>query len=155
MTLYDRYINGETEEVYQDIHALGQDAFLPSNLIDVEKILTETFQRAAYNLDIIYQELKSINYLFITDTECNFENSLHKPFPDTDILLQQLDNAVKPFGFTPLSIKYFYKIVGGVNFTWDCEKNEDSMWKLADPIQVASLDAVAETVTNEYWQEEM
>ena len=58
MRLYDRYIKGETEEVYQDIYALGQDAFLPTNLPEIEKVLTETFQRVAYNLDIIYKSFQ-------------------------------------------------------------------------------------------------
>jgi hypothetical protein len=155
MTLYERYINGQTEQVYQDIYSLGQDAFLPDNLPDIEKVLTETFQRVAYNLEIIYAELKKINYLFKADPKYNFERPLHKPLPDTHILLEKIDNAVKPFGFVPLSMNYFYKIVGGVNFVWDYETNEDFIWKMADPIQIASLDAVVETVTEEWWQEDL
>ncbi|CAM4023298.1 Knr4/Smi1-like domain-containing protein [Flavobacterium branchiophilum] len=155
MTLYDRYINGETEEVYKEIYALGQEAFLPTNLPEIEKVLTETFQRVAYNLDIIYKELKSVNYLFKENPEYNFEKPLHKPLPDTELLLEQLDNAVKPFGFVPLSLKFFYKIVGGVNFVWDYETNEDFMWEMADPIQIASLDSVVEEITYEYWEEEI
>jgi hypothetical protein len=155
MTLYDRYINGQTEQVYQDIYALGQDAFLPANLPDIEKVLTETFQRVAYNLDIIYRELKNINYLFKAEPKYNFEKPLHKPLLDTKNLLEKLDNAVKPFGFVPLSLKYFYQIVGSVNFVWDYETNEDFIWEMADPIQIASLDAVVETVTDEWWSEDM
>ncbi|TND07828.1 MAG: hypothetical protein FD123_2818 [Bacteroidetes bacterium] len=155
MTLYDRYINGQRKEVYQDIYALGQDAFLPENLADIEKVMTETFQRVAYNLDIIYAELKNVNYLFKTEPKYNFEKPLHKPLPETGSLLDELDNAVKPFGFVPLSLKHFYKIVGGVNFAWDYENNENFMWKMADPIQIASLDAVVETVTEKSWREDI
>jgi len=75
--------------------------------------------------------------------------------PGTSVLLDKLEKNVKPFGFVPLSLKYFYKIVGGVNFVWDYETNEDFMWQLADPIQIASLDAVVDTVTGKYWREEM
>jgi hypothetical protein len=155
MTFYDRYINGQTEQVYQDIYALGQEAFLPTNLPDIEKVLTETFERVAYNLDIIYNELKLINYLFMTEPTYNFEKPLHKPLPDTNILLEQLDSAVKTFGFVPLSLKFFYKIVGGVNFVWDYDTNENFIWNMADPLQIASLDAVVETVTDEWWQEDI
>ena len=155
MTLYDRYLNGQTEQVYKEIYALGQDASLPDYLTDIEKVLTETFQRVAYNLDIIYKELQEINYLFKTNPENNYEKPLHKPLADTEFLIQQLDNAVKPFGYVPLSMKYFYKIVGGVNFVWDYETNEDFMWDMADPIQIASLDAVVETVMDEYWEEDV
>jgi hypothetical protein len=155
MTLYNKYINGQTEQVYQDIYALGQDAFLPANLPDIEKVLTETFQRVAYNLEIIYAELKNINYLFKTDPKFNFERPLHKPLPDTKILLEKIDLAVKPFGFVPLSLKFFYQIVGGVNFVWDYETNEDFLWEMADPIQICSLDAQVEMVTDKYWNEDI
>lgn len=155
MAFYERYINGQTKQVYQDIYDLGQKAFLPENLPDIEKVLTETFQRVAYNLDIIYAELKTINYLFKTEPKYNFEKPLHKPLPDTDILLEKLYQAVKPFGFVPLSIICFYKIVGGVNFVWDFEANENFMWDMADPIQVDSIDALVEIVTEKWWQEDI
>lgn len=155
MALYNRYMNGDTKGVCQDIYEMGADAFSPANLQEIEKVLTEIFQRVAYNLDIIYTELKTINYLFKIGAEYNFEKPLHKPLPDTDTLLLQLDKAVEPFGFVPLSMKFFYKIVGGVNLVWDYDTSEDFMWNMADPIQIASLDAVVETVSDEYWPEDI
>lgn len=149
MTLYDRYINGQTEEVYQDIYALGQDAFLPDNLPDIKKVLTETFQRVAYNLDVIYSELKNIDYLFKANFDYNFQRPLVKPLPDTEKLLVKLENAVRPFGFVPLSLKMFYRIVGACNFGWDYETNEEYIWQYADPIQIFSLDDVVSEVTDE------
>jgi hypothetical protein len=98
---------------------LGQDAFLPANLIDIEKVLTETFERVSFNLDIIYAELKNINYLFKTSFKYNFQSPLIKPLPDTENLLAKLDAAVAPFGFVPLLLKMFYKIVGACNFGWN------------------------------------
>jgi len=149
MTFYDRYINGETEKVYQDIYSLGQDAFLPDNLPDIEKVLTETFRRVTYNLDIIYSELRNINYLFKTEFEYNFQRPLIKPLADTEKLLRKLENAVGPFGFVPLSLKMFYRIVGACNFGWDYDTNEEYIWQFADPIQVLSLDDVVNEVTDE------
>lgn len=149
MTLYERYINGQTEQVYQDIYALGQDAFLPANLPDIEKVLTETFQRVAYNLDIIYSELKNIGYLFNTNIEYNFQRPLVKPLRDTEQLLVKLENAIQPFGFVPLSLKMFYRIVGACNFGWDYETNEEYIWQFADPIQICSLDDVVSELTEE------
>ncbi len=148
MTLYDRYINGQTEQVYQDIYALGEDVFLPHNLQDVEKVLTVTFQRAAFNLDIIYSELKNIDYFFKKKFEYNFQRPIVKPLADTEKLLVKLDNAVRPFGFVPLSLKMFYRIVGACNFVWDYEANENYIWQFADPIQIISLDGVVSEVTD-------
>ncbi|MCW3110485.1 MAG: hypothetical protein JWQ09_4991 [Segetibacter sp.] len=149
MTLYERYINGQTEQVYQDIYAMGQDAFLPANFSGVDAVLTETFQRVSYNLDIIYSELKNINYIFKTEFEYNFQRPLVKPLANTEELLAKLEKAVSPFGFVPLSLKMFYRMVGACNFGWDYDSNEDYIWQYADPIQIGSLDDVVAGVTNE------
>jgi hypothetical protein len=162
MTLYNRYINGEREQVYQHIAALDQDAFLPANLPDIEKVLIETFERVSFNLNIIYAELKNINYLFKTDFKYNFQRPLIKPLPDTENLLAKLDTAITPFGFVPLSLKMFYKIVGACNFGWDYETNEAYIWQFADPIQIISLDNLVTEVTDtdglnemlEYYEED-
>ncbi|OXA81868.1 hypothetical protein SAMN05444397_105289 [Flavobacterium aquidurense] len=150
MTFYDRYLNGETKKVYDDIYKLGEDAFLPDNIVDIEKVMTETFERVSYNLDVIYKELLDINYLFKTNFQFNFERPLIKPFSNTDSLLQQLDESIKPFGFVPISLKMFYKIVGACNFGWDYETNENFIWECADPIQIISLDELVTMATNEY-----
>jgi hypothetical protein len=149
MTLYDRYLSGETKTVYEEIYKLGEDAFLETNFADIEKVLTETFERVAFNLDIIYKELTNINYLFKTDFEFNFERPLIKPLTDTDKLLTRLDKSLRPFGFVPLSLKMFYKIVGACNFGWDYETNEDFIWQCADPIQITSLDDLFSEVADD------
>ena len=149
MSYYDRYIDGQTEQVYQDICALKEGAFLPINLSDIEKVMRETFERVAYNLNIIYAELKNINYLFNTKYEYNFQRPLLKPLPDTEKLLVTLDNAVRPFGFVPLSLKMFYRIVGACNFGWDYDTNEEYIWQYADPIQIGNLEDIVADVTDE------
>ena len=155
MTFYDRYISGQTEQVCQEILTLEKEAFSNAYWSDVDHVLRELFSRVADNLNIIYAELKSIDYLFKAEVKYNFERPLHKPLSETNVLLDKLDKAVEPFGFVPFSLKYFYKIVGGVNFVWDYDTNENFIWQLADPIQIASLDAVVDTVTGKYWHEEM
>jgi len=150
MTYFQRYMSGECIQVHEEIYLLGKHAFAADRISDVEKVLTETFTRVAYNLDIIYKELKLINYLFTAKPKHNFEKPLHKPLPDTEELLKQLENAVKHLGYIPLSLKFFYRIVGGVNFVWDYDMNSDFLWNMADPIQVASLDSVVKEFTDEY-----
>lgn len=148
MGFYDRYLNGETEKVYEEIYKLGDDAFLKENFDDIEKVLIETFERVTYNLEIIFKELININYLFKTKFNYNFERPLVKPLPNTEKLLHQLDKSVKRFGFVPLSLKMFYRIVGACNFAWDYETNEDFIWRYADPIQIASLDDLVAEVAD-------
>ena len=146
MTLLEKYKNGEMKEVYAEIQKMGQDAFMPENFPEVEAVLIETFERVAYNLEVIYSELKNINYVF-------YDRPYHKPLPNTDKLLKKLDKAVKDFGFVPLSLKYFYKIVGGVDFAWNYNKEKIVPWELADPIQIRSLDELVSYVTDEDWKE--
>jgi hypothetical protein len=87
MTLYERYIDGQTSQVYQEMLALGEDVFLPAHWPDIDKVLTEMFERVAYNLGVIYAELENIGYHFRKECKYNFERPLHKPLPDTAILL--------------------------------------------------------------------
>jgi len=155
MNLYQRYLNGETKAVYDDIYTLGSKAFDDIYRREVEKVMEETFKRVGFNLTIIYNELMNLGYLFKSDFKFNFEKPLHPPLENTEALLEKLELAVKDFGFVPLSLKYFYQLVGGVNFTWDFETNKKLMWDMADPIQVSSLDSLVEVVTNKYWKEDM
>ena len=148
MTLLEKYKNGEMKEVYAEIQKVGQDVFMPENFPEVEAVLIETFERVAYNLEVIYSELKNINYVF-------YDRPYHKPLPNTDKLLKKLDKAVKDFGFVPLSLKYFYKIVGGVDFAWNYNKEKIVPWELADPIQISSLDELVSYVTDEDWKEDI
>ena len=155
MNLHERYLNGETKDVYDKIYELGFDAFNSENKEIVEKILIETFERVLFNLEIIYKELVKIGYLFKTNCKFNWEKPLHKPLDNTELLIERTDLIVKPFGFVPLSLKYFYRIVGGVNFVWDFETNDEFMWDMADPIQISSLDSIVQELSNEYWREEI
>ncbi len=150
MNFYERYVNGETRSVYDEIQKLGQEAFSSQNLSEIERVLEETFRRTASNLQIIHGELQRIGYQLKTDYD-----PLSKPLPNADELLRNLDKAVKPFGFVPLSLKKFYQIVGACDFGWDYEVNEDYLWELADPVQVSSLDDLVSFVTDEDWAEEI
>lgn len=156
MNFYDRYINGEDgRSVYKDIYTLGQQAYSNKYYADVEKTVTETFKRVAYNLDVIFFELKKIEYNFITVTEYNFQKPLLSPLPNTNNLFIKLQEAVKGFGYLPLSLKLFYQIVGSCNFAWDYDTDPDLLWRLADPIQINSLDGIVAEVMDEYWKETM
>jgi len=154
MTFYNRYINGEDgKSVYSDIYNLGQEAFSDKYFDDIQNVLTETFKRVAFNLEIIFSELKNINYAFKTEFRFNFERPLLSPLLDTDQLLIKLDDAVNDFGHIPLSLKLFYKIVGSCNFAWDYETRPEMFWECADPIQINSLDDVFNYVSDGDWRE--
>jgi hypothetical protein len=154
MTFYDRYINGEEgRSVYADIYNLRQEAFSDKYFDDVESVLTETFNRVAFNLEIIFSELRNINYAFKTEFSSNSERPLLRPLHDTDDLLVKLNSATGDFGQIPLSLKLFYKIVGSCNFAWDYDDRPEMFWKYADPIQINSLDDIVDYVSDSDWKE--
>ena len=148
MTLYERYLSGETNSVYADIESMGYAAFSKNTFPDIENVLNETFKRVAFNLDIIYHELVSVDYLFKKTFNFNFEKPLHKPLADTEQLLTKLEKSLRPFGYIPQSLKTFYRVVGGCNFGWDYDTNEDYIWTYADPTQITSLDALVSEFTD-------
>jgi hypothetical protein len=154
MKFIERYLSGEDcTTVYDDIYALGDKAFSTEHFDDVQAVLTETFNRIAFNLRVIYHELNNINYGFKTIFTSNSDKPLVAPLPNSDKLIADLENAVADFGKTPLSLKLFYKTVGACNFAWDYESQPDLLWEGADPIQISSLDDLVAYATTDDWKE--
>ncbi len=155
MNLIERYNNGETVSVWQDIETMGQAAFKPEIYSEVEEVLDETFSRVRYNLDVIHEELLKIDYKFNLDESYSSSKPVNKPLKNADKLLGNLDKMVKPFGYVPVTLKKFYQIVGSCNFGWDYENNETLMWHYSDPIQIGSLDDLIQEMKDNDWQEMM
>jgi len=154
MKFIERYLGGEdSTAVYDDIYALGEEAFNSEHFDDVHAVLTETFNRVAFNLRVIYRELNNINYIFKTTFTSNSDKPLVAPLSNSDQLITDLENAVADFGKIPLSLKLFYKIVGTCNFAWDYESQPDLLWEGADPIQISSLDDLVAYVITDDWKE--
>ncbi len=153
MSFIERYKQGETIEVYQDIHKLCEKAFEKEYFEDIEQVLIETFTRVKHNLEAIYETLIEQKYQFKTDFNCTSDYPIAKPLKNCDKLLVKLDKAVKKFGYVPLSFKMFFKIVGSCDFGWDCETNPEILWDYADPIQINSLDDILEMMKDADWKE--
>jgi hypothetical protein len=139
MKLIEKYLQGDTKYVYDEIHKLGKNAFKPKIYPVVESVLRETFKRVAHNLEVIHAELVNSSYRFKTEFKYTFERPILRPLPDTENLLSQLDASVKRVGYVPQSLKLFYKIVGSCNFAWDYDTDAEIPWEGADPIQIAPI----------------
>lgn len=139
MTLLDKYLKGESTEVYNELYRLGQEALSPSNFIQTDLILKETFKRVKFNLDIIYKQLKIINYQFVSNIQYDWQKPLLPPDPNVDLLLAELKLKITNSGHIPLSLEYFYKIVGSCNFCWDWESNPVIPWEGSDPIDIPPI----------------
>jgi hypothetical protein len=152
MTLIERYKKGETVKVYQEIHLLGEKAFEQPIFAEVEAVLIETFQRVKYNLEILHAALTEQNYQFKTIYECTSDYPIAKPLKNCDKLLARLDKTVQKFGYVPLSLKMFFKIVGSCNFSWDYDENPNIIWEYADPIQVSALNDMLALMQADDWK---
>jgi hypothetical protein len=152
MSLLERYLNGETLRVYDEIAILGDKAFSDEYLIDIENVMTETFNRVAFNLEIICSELKAMGYTFWKDRRGDDE-SFRRPSPNVDKMLEGLEGTLSPVGFLPHSLKFFYKIVGSCNLAWNYQDNSSIYWEMADPMQIAPLQQLLEELTDPDWLE--
>lgn len=155
MTLLERYLKGDTEKVYTEIYSLGQDAFKPDYFSQIDLILTETFKRVAFNLAIIYNELKASNYQFVSNIKYDWQRPLLPPDPNTDQLISVLKSKTKNGGHIPLSLEYFYRIVGSCNFCWDWETKPDIPWEGVDPIDIPPLKDILKMVDDDYDNEDI
>jgi hypothetical protein len=155
MTLLDRYINGEINEVYEEIYALEQEAFNEDIFRQVHLVLGEIFKRVAFNLDIIYKELQKIDYLFVRSIKYDWQRPRLGPDPNTEALLSELKRKIKDCGHLPLSLEYFYRLVGSCNFCWDWETNPDIPWEGADPIDIPPLKDLLKVVYDDYDNEDI
>ncbi len=145
MNLLERYLQGDTVRVYEEIERMGQNAFERNNLSEVKAVLTETMNRIAYNLGVIYVALVDEKYCFKKNPRHDFEFPLLKPRWGTQLRIRRLERAVRILGYVPLSLKIFYRIVGSCNFAWDYDANDKIPWEGADPIQISPIiDLLAE-----------
>ena len=123
--------------------------------IKTAEILIDFMQKVKINLEIIYIELKKRGYQFQTEVLISSDFALQEPLKNHAELLTKLQTNISKFGCLPLSLRYFYQIVGSVNFCWDINTSEDCFWEMADPLQVFSLDDVLAMVEDEDWPEQM
>ena len=149
MTLFERYLRGEQAEVYAELYSMGEDALSQSNFIQTDLILKETFNRVKYNLEVIYNELKQLDYRFYSETEIQ---KLPLVPPETDIDKQLVDFKARIANEKnlPLSLEYFYRIVGTCNFCWNWIKNPEIPWEGSDPLEIPPVSFLNECISDNY-----
>ena len=79
MNLLERYHQGQTTQVYEEILKMGETAFEKQNLAEVQNVLNETMTRVAYNLRVMLLALKEVNYCFTPNPKHDFQHPILKP----------------------------------------------------------------------------
>lgn len=147
-TYYERYMNGEEIAVWEELKGIENVTLAHKNWGDITDVLKETMRRVKFNVDTIYSRLKSMNYQFQEDTPREL------PMDDVETKLAELKERVKPFGYIPLSLEFFYRIVGNVDFMAAYKSNFP--YEYADPLSVAPVEYLLQfTDDDEGWAENM
>lgn len=127
-TFYERYLQGEHQEVYEELLLLGEQLLVGSSLYqEAQAIMREMMRRVRVNLEeILIPRLQTIGYRFgdgsfdfsdnLSATELEYVQQAHPifqpPTEHTPRLLKELEQLV---GNLPLSLTCWYEQVGAVN----------------------------------------
>jgi hypothetical protein len=108
MSYLERYLHGEYKQVWAELLALGKIED-PEVLKDAEAVATETMERVQINVERIIDRLKNLNYEFAYPSEIYF--------PPSPEISQKIEELQKLAGPIPMSVRYFYQMIGSVNLT--------------------------------------
>ena len=109
-----RYKDGEYEQVWAELFHLDEQIYLEPLYSDALAVVHETMNRVKYNIELLKQRLKALNYEFVSEDE-KLGRELEEYFnqQDTSAIIAKLEEAGLKL---PLSLKVFYEVVGRVDF---------------------------------------
>ena len=148
-SLLERYVNGECEQVWDELYALGSAVRRLDHFDDATAVARETMRRVRANCQTLIPRLESLGWRFGYDwaTDVDEENIAR-----TAVLLGDpmpppvLDELERRFGVMPLALRAFYEVVGEVNFVGtpfrrpEWPTPEDGL----DPLYVAGASEIVE-----------
>jgi hypothetical protein len=107
LPLFDRYVAGEYEKVWEELVRLGRSVREDPHAADALAVAYETMRRVNANVRSITERLQTIEYRFISTPH----QQPHKR------VFRQVTKLEKAVGALPLSLRAFYEIVGAVDWT--------------------------------------
>jgi hypothetical protein len=117
MNYLERYHNGEYEQVWSDLQALGAGIREEPHYSEARAVAAETMRRVRWNCELLVSRLRALGYVFGTypdgSTASYRDAPLVGPSTQTRADCVQLEAEVGPF---PLSLVAFWEEVGMVDF---------------------------------------
>ena len=117
MNYLERYRNGEYEQVWSDLQALGAAVREEPHYSEAHAVAAETMRRVRWNCELLVSRLRALGYVFGTypdgSTASYTEGPLVGPSNQTRAECAQLEAEVGPL---PLSLVAFWEEVGMVDF---------------------------------------
>ena len=162
LELYNRYLNGSYQEVYDILVARKEEVFEPPFAEEALLIARAMMKRVRYNLELLVLRLQNINYQFGEGLWTSFDDlsleeqvTIEKEMPilgtptsETSAKIQVLEHLTGPL---PLSLRCWYEIVGSINLIGLFESSLDTNLSLEygcilDPVFMYSLDTALQMV---------
>ncbi|HEX6776681.1 MAG TPA: hypothetical protein VF099_00695 [Ktedonobacterales bacterium] len=145
VSFLSRYLDGEHEQVWAELLALGNQVREEPLYSDALAVAQETMRRVRYNIELLIPRLSELGYQFgfpdmgedgvLVES---FSPVFSPPAANVDDLIAFLEQEIGPL---PLSLRVFYQVVGGVNLG-----GMDPGWQYEDacyghdPLEVWPLD---------------
>jgi hypothetical protein len=107
LPLFDRYLAGEREKVWNELMQAGEDVRRDPLAADAIAVAYETMTRVETNVRLLVERLTALGYRF------SAKSPLQPPDRKTWKQIQRLERMV---GSLPLSLRAFYDVVGAVDF---------------------------------------
>ncbi len=160
--LLERYRQGDCEQVWEELNALGPAVRKGDLYPDVEAVAMETMRRVRHNIELLIPRLEKLGYQFgyewmeeedPTAGEAWIEMQPARyttPLPNTTERIERFEEQA---GLMPLSLRAFYREVGGVNFvgrhpSWEqffnAQRTHDIEPTNLDPLVVCGLELISE-----------
>lgn len=113
--LLARYQKGQLEEVWKELRA--HDAVGGDLLEEARAVANETMKRVAYNADLLAQRLKARGWIALHGSLRTVPQAEDAP------VIEQIEEFTG--AMLPVSFRSFWETVGGINFVWDYDCEEE------------------------------
>jgi hypothetical protein len=150
--LYDRYLQGACQEVYDELLAMHEHLYEPLIYEEALLVMRELMRRVRVNIERLIAGLHHIGYQFgkggfweefSPEEQLAFSPIVQAPPPATPEFIARLEHLAGPL---PLSLKCWYEEVGGVNLIGLFPSHKQGDGPALDPLYIASLPQVLKEV---------
>ena len=148
LPFFDRYLEGEHEDVWKELVALGDKVRSEDYAADAMAVAYETMHRVEQNVRLLAERLRALNYRFVYPGSDGSLFGLrkakeHEPLaaPPAKVRDQIADLEAQAGGPIPLALRAFFEVVGEVNFNGDHPSLAPKQSDVApDPLMVCSVE---------------
>jgi hypothetical protein len=141
-SLLQQYQNGQREQVWSDMTALGPAIRSEPYWTDARAVAQETMKRALHNVTRLIDRLEKLGFKFYGPAVAGIEwqgpvgpristrDFLRHMPPDSETS-RELTDIERCFGVLPLSLRAWYEIMGGVEFRGDHLSCATDYWRFS------------------------